>query len=90
MAKMLNLVVDHVLYPLSSCRNFQGKYEEAEPLYRRASAINEAAYGPLHPRVAADLNNRAGLLSAQARAFRHFWEYSLGIRCLWRLYVCVR
>jgi len=37
-------------------------YTEAEPLYRRALAIDEASYGPDHPAVARDLNNLAQLL----------------------------
>ncbi len=35
---------------------------EAEPLFRRALAIDEASYGPDHPVVAIRLNNLAGLL----------------------------
>lgn len=50
-------------FPLS----FQGKYEDANPLYERAAAINEAVLGPEHPIVATDLNNRAGLLKEQVR-----------------------
>lgn len=43
---------------------FQAKarYAEAEPLFRRALAIDEASYGPDHPDVAIRLNNLAGLL----------------------------
>jgi tetratricopeptide (TPR) repeat protein len=37
-------------------------FAEAEPLFRRALEIDEAAYGPTHPRVATDLNNLASLL----------------------------
>jgi methylthioribose-1-phosphate isomerase len=37
----------------------QGKLGEAEPLYRRALAINEASLGPTHPDVANSLNNFA-------------------------------
>src|SRR5712671_6051259 len=40
----------------------KARYVEAEPLYRRALAIDEASYGPDHPEVAADLNNLAALL----------------------------
>jgi tetratricopeptide (TPR) repeat protein len=40
----------------------KGRYAEAEPLLRRALAIDEAAYGPVHPDVARDLNNLARLL----------------------------
>jgi len=36
--------------------------EKAEPLIRRALAIDEAAYGPNHPNVAIRLNNLAQLL----------------------------
>ncbi|CAN0434923.1 unnamed protein product [Ectocarpus sp. 12 AP-2014] len=44
-----------------------GKYDEADPLYQRALAIDEKALGPYHPDVASDLNNRAGLLRAQGK-----------------------
>jgi tetratricopeptide (TPR) repeat protein len=37
-------------------------FAEAEPLLRRALAIDEAAYGATHPSVATDLNNLASLL----------------------------
>ncbi len=40
---------------------------EAEPLMRRALAIDEASYGPDHPRVAIRLNNLAQLLQATNR-----------------------
>ncbi|MFN7820660.1 MAG: tetratricopeptide repeat protein [Cyanobacteriota bacterium] len=40
---------------------------EAEPLMRRALAIDEASYGNDHPRVAIDLNNLAQLLQATNR-----------------------
>ena len=39
------------------------RLSEAEPLYRRALAIDEVSYGLDHPEVAIDLNNLAGLLS---------------------------
>ncbi len=38
------------------------RLSEAEPLMRRALAIDEGSYGPDHPRVATDLNNLAQLL----------------------------
>jgi tetratricopeptide (TPR) repeat protein len=38
------------------------RLEEAEPLMRRALAIDEKSYGPEHPKVAIDLNNLAALL----------------------------
>jgi tetratricopeptide (TPR) repeat protein len=41
---------------------YAGDYVGAEPLYRRALAIDERAMGPDHPDVATGLNNLAGLL----------------------------
>ncbi len=43
----------------------QGKYAEAEPLYKRSLAILENALGPEHPDVAKSLNNLAELYRAQ-------------------------
>jgi hypothetical protein len=43
------------------------RYEDAEPLYRRALAIDEASYGNDHPEVAIRLNNLASLLQATNR-----------------------
>ena len=43
------------------------RFAEAEPLYRRALAIDERSYGPDHPDVATDLNNLAVLLQATNR-----------------------
>ncbi len=40
----------------------QGKYAEAEPLYKRSLAIKEKALGPEHPHVATGLENYAALL----------------------------
>ena len=45
----------------------QVRFAEAEPLYRRALAIDENSYGLDHPNVARDLNNLAGLLQATNR-----------------------
>jgi hypothetical protein len=42
-------------------------YGEVEPLLRRALAIDEAACGPEHPKVAIGLNNLAQLLKATNR-----------------------
>ncbi|HWY84922.1 MAG TPA: FxSxx-COOH system tetratricopeptide repeat protein [Roseiarcus sp.] len=42
-------------------------YSEAEPVYRRALAINEAIHGPGHPDIASNLNNLAQLLQATNR-----------------------
>ncbi len=46
---------------LANLYHAQGKYAEAEPLYKRALAIVEKALGPEHPHVAARLNNLAQL-----------------------------
>ncbi len=40
----------------------QGRYAEAEPLYRRSLAIDEKALGPEHPNLATSLENYAALL----------------------------
>ena len=39
----------------------EGRYAEAEPLYKRSLAIWQKALGPEHPSVATGLNNLAGL-----------------------------
>jgi tetratricopeptide (TPR) repeat protein len=45
----------------------QGKYAEAEPLFKRSLAIKEKALGSDHPSVATSLNNLAGLYRATDR-----------------------
>ena len=45
----------------------RGQFGAAEPLYRRALAIDEHSYDPDHPTVARDLNNLALLLQATNR-----------------------
>ena len=45
----------------------QARFGPAEPLMRRALAIDENSYGTAHPRVATDLTNLAGLLQATER-----------------------
>ena len=47
---------------------FQGKFDEADPLYLRAIEIGEKTLGPDHPDLATLLNNRARLLQQQVRA----------------------
>lgn len=49
---------------LNSCSS-QGKFDEADPLYRRAIEIQQTSLGPDHPNLAVSLNNRGGLLKAQ-------------------------
>ena len=43
----------------------QGKYDDAEPLCKRALTIREETLGPRHPDVALTLNTLASLLKAQ-------------------------
>ena len=52
---------------LASLYYAQGKYAEAEPLYKRALPIDEKALGPDHPHVATSLENYAALLRKTGR-----------------------
>ena len=52
---------------LAALYDDQGRYAEAEPLYKRALAIDEKALGPDHPDVALSLNNLAALYDNQGR-----------------------
>ena len=45
----------------------QGRYAEAEPLYKRSLAIRENALGPEHPHVANALKGYAALLRKTGR-----------------------
>ena len=47
---------------LAALYQAQGKYAEAEPLFRQSLAIVEKALGPEHPNVATALDNYAKLL----------------------------
>ena len=44
----------------------QGRYADAEPLYRRSLAIRERAFGPDHPKLAQWMDS---LLDGMAQAF---------------------
>ncbi|CAM9461600.1 unnamed protein product, partial [Ectocarpus fasciculatus] len=70
-AGFLAVVAEHIQrhqeIALSSPVTFQGKYEEAEPLYVRSLAIREKVGGPDHPDVATSINSWAGLLRAQGK-----------------------
>ena len=46
----------------------QGKYSEAEGLYKRALAINEQTLGTSHPNVAWTLNNMAVLYEGRGES----------------------
>lgn len=45
--------------------SFQGKFDEAEPLLRRAMAITEGKLGTDHPSYSIHLNNLAVVLKEQ-------------------------
>lgn len=53
---------------LASLLQDTNRLAEAESLYRRALAIDEATYGPDHPHVAIDLSNLAQLLQVTDRS----------------------
>jgi hypothetical protein len=57
--------VGTALNSLAELYRVQGRYGEAEPLYRRSLAVTEKALGPDHPDVGASLNNLAWLALAR-------------------------
>ncbi len=59
--------VAFVLNNLALLYRSQGRYAEAEPLFRRSLEIGEKAMGPDHPDVAATLSNLAGLYKSEGR-----------------------
>ena len=52
---------------LAMLRYLQGRYAEAEPLYKQSNAIAEKVLGPDHPDVATGLENLARLYQAMNR-----------------------
>jgi tetratricopeptide (TPR) repeat protein len=52
----------------------QGKYVEAELLYKRALAISEKALGKDHPDVATVLENMAVVLENMAVLYEKIWK----------------
>src|SRR5262245_46930961 len=59
--------VGTLLNNLAELYRVQGRYAEAEPLYKRALAISEKALGPDHPNVGIPLSNLALLYQDQGR-----------------------
>ena len=53
--------------PRSTLYYFQGRYADAEPLYKRSLAIREKTLGPSKPEVAQTLNDLARLYTTQGR-----------------------
>ena len=45
----------------------QGRYTEAEPLYKQSLAMTKRVFGQQHPHVATSLNNLAELYRTQGR-----------------------
>jgi tetratricopeptide (TPR) repeat protein len=45
----------------------QGKYNEAEPIYRETLALREKVYGKEHPDTFGSMNNLARLLESQGK-----------------------
>ena len=64
---MLKALVAGDLNNLAQLLKATNRLSEAEPLMRRALAIDEQSYGAEHPHVAIDLNNLASLLQATNR-----------------------
>ncbi len=56
------------LNDLAGLYHDQGRYAEAEPLYKRSQAIWEKTLGPEHPHVATNLMNYAALLRKTGRS----------------------
>lgn len=52
---------------LANCLTRQGKYAEAEQLYKRTVDIKEKLYGPLHHELISPLENFAKMLRASGR-----------------------
>lgn len=78
--RLLPVVAEHTLLSHSVLERFlfQGKFGEAEPLYKRSLAIDEKAYGPDHPEVAEDLANWAVVLYQQVKAIILMYQYLSG------------
>ncbi len=62
-----DLALADALYRLGILRRQQGKYDEAEQLYRRALVIREREHGPNDLEVAATLNNLAAVEALQGK-----------------------
>jgi len=61
---------DDLAYSLNSLGymySSQGRYAEAEPLFKQALVMRQELLGDRHPSVATSLNNLAGLYSSQGR-----------------------
>jgi len=52
---------------LANCLRQQGRYPEAEALYKQAIVVKDKAFGPLHKELIPVLDNYAKLLRAAGR-----------------------
>lgn len=67
---------------------YQGKFREAEELYKRSLAIDEKVYGPDHPEIATGLNSWALLLKEEVSAVRNLPGIFVGGRgCRWMVFI---
>ena len=64
---LFDVILASTLNNLAERYKEEGRYADAEPLYKRALAIREEELGPDHPDVAQSLNDLAALYSAQGR-----------------------
>jgi tetratricopeptide (TPR) repeat protein len=64
---LFDVILAATLNNLAELYKEEGRYADAEPLYKRVLAISEKALGPDHPDVAQSLNNLADLYHAQGR-----------------------
>ena len=64
---MVDRPLSRVMNQLGQYLKLRARFTQAEPLYRRALAIDEQSYGPEHPNVAVTLNNLAILLKVTNR-----------------------
>ena len=64
---LLDMILVATLNDQAESYKEEGRYADAEPLYKRVLAINQKALGPDHPSVALALNDLAGLYVAQGR-----------------------
>ena len=64
---LFDVILAATLNDLAELCKEEGRYADAEPLYKRALATWKKALGPDHPDVAQSLNNLADLYSAQGR-----------------------
>ncbi len=53
---------------LANCLRQQGRFAEAEPLYKQAMVVKDKVFGPLHKELIPVLDNYAKMLRAAGRS----------------------